>query len=100
MEAIISYFSQPQNGILGIIVLVLGSVIVWQQRRIDSKDQQITALQEQIKDTIKEGGDKMLETVKEVVATQKDSVNAVTLLQRSFDSLTSGLQTLINGKGN
>lgn len=100
IERVIEFFAQPQNGILGIIVIVMGWVVWWQQNRIDKKDDQINALQKQLKDDADGNSNKYVETVKEVIGTQKDSVNAITLLQRSIDALTTSFQTFINGKGN
>ena len=47
MEQITNYFLRPENGIQGIIIVVLGTIVVWQQRRLDSKDKQIGELQNQ-----------------------------------------------------
>lgn len=38
----VGYFLQ--QGILGIIIIVLGSVILWMQKKLDKKDEEIKAL--------------------------------------------------------
>ena len=90
MDKIIDYFLQPQNGILGIIVIVLGFVIWWQQRRLDKKDDQVLLLQQELKNASDSYTKNYINTVKDVVTTQKDSINSINLLQRSIDSLTNG----------
>lgn len=98
MEEIIKYFLQPQNGILGVIVIMLLGVVVWQQKRIDKKDQQITTLQDsRLQDSTK-FNDGYMTVTREMVASQRDSVNALALMQRSVDSLATALQNWINNK--
>jgi len=99
MERVIEYFADPQNGILGIIVIALGFVIWWQQRRIDKKEDLIETLQKELGAAADSYTKNYIETVKEVVTTQKDTTSALNLLQRSIDSLTSGFQSFINGRG-
>ena len=93
------YFADPQNGILGIIVIALGFVIWWQQRRIDKKEDLIETLQKELGAAADSYTKNYIETVKEVVTTQKDTTSALNLLQRSIDSLTSGFQSFINRRG-
>ena len=98
MQQIIDYFIQPQIAPIGIFVIILIGVIVWQQKRSDKKDDQITNLQNQLQSVSDGYAKSYIDTVREVVATQKDSVNAVNLLQRSFDQLMSAVQSFINGR--
>lgn len=98
MEQIINYFLRPENGIQGIIIVALGTIIVWQQKRMDSKDKQITELQNQrIADTNVYTA-KFTDVTKEVVGATRDSINTINLLQRSIDSLAQAFQAFINGK--
>lgn len=88
-----------QQGILGVIVVVLASVlsavIIWQQRRIDKKDELIKQLQDQrILDADKYTSN-YIAIAKETVATSKDHSSALSLLQRSVDGLTNGLTKLL-----
>lgn len=98
MEAVIEYFLQPQNGIMGIIIIVLGSLLVWQQRRMDGKDKQITDLQNQRVTDTNSYTEKYTEIAKEAVTAIKDSVSNTNLLQRSLDSLAQAFNTFVNGK--
>lgn len=98
MEAIIEYFLKPENGILGIIIVMLISVIVWQQKRLDNKDKIVNDLQEKRKADTDAYTKSYTDTIKEVIITTKDAVNTTNLLQHSVDSLAQGFQTFINGK--
>lgn len=93
MEAIISYFSQ--QGVLGIVIIMLVSVIVWQQKRIDLKDKQIYDLQEKRKTDTDAYTASYTLVAKEQIGTQRDSVNSLNLLQRSIDSIANALQNII-----
>ena len=95
MDTISSYFIQ--QGLLGIIILVTVSVILWQQKRIDSKDKQIDELQDKRKADTDAYTASYVATTKEMVGTQKDSLNSINLMQRSLDSLTTAVQSWLNG---
>lgn len=97
MDEITSYFAK--QGILGIVVVMLIGVIVWQQKRIDAKDLQINDLQNKRKQDADGYTSSFTATTREMVAAQKDGVNAINLLQRSVESLTSIVQSFINGNG-
>lgn len=99
MEQIINYFLQPQNGILGVIIALLIGVIVWQQRRLDSKDKQVTELQGQRISDSQTYTQKYVDVTKEVVGATKDSVNTINLLQRSVDTMAQAFQAFMNGSG-
>lgn len=94
MEIFTEYFFQ--QGILGVIIAMLIIVVIWQQRRIDGKDKQITDLQDKrIADT--NGYTKSYtDTTREMIGTTRDSLNALNLLQRSVDALATALQSLLS----
>lgn len=100
MEYILQYFQKPENGILGVLVIILILVVLWQQGRLDKKDELINKLQTEIKNSADVYTDKYVDTVKEVVGTQKDVISALNLLQRSVDALSSGFQSFLNGRSN
>lgn len=93
MDIITPYFAQ--QGILGIIIIMLVAVILWQQKRIDGKDKIINDIQDKRKADVDAYTATYVATTKEMVGTQKDSLNAVTLLQRSVDNLANALQGII-----
>lgn len=96
METITNFFLQ--QGVLGVIIVMLIGVVLWQQKRIDLKDKQITDLQDKrIADT-NAYTSSYTATTKEMVATTRDSLNALSLLQRSVDTMATALQNLLNGK--
>lgn len=96
MDQITSYFAQ--QGILGIIVLMVISVVIWQQKRIDNKDKQITELQDKRVSDTNNFTNGYTEISKEMVAAGKDTVNTLNLLQRSVDTLLSSLQNMLQKK--
>lgn len=98
METTISsYFIQ--QGILGIIILVLTSVIIWLQKRIDKKDLQIDDLQDKRKADTDAYTTSYIATTKEMIGTQKDSLNSINVMQGSLTSLVTAVQAWLNGKG-
>lgn len=99
MEQLINFFLQPQNGILGVIVVALMLIIVWQQRRLDAKDKSISDLQDKRKLDTDAYTKSYTDMAKESVAASRDSINSLNLLQRSMDSLTTSFQSFISGKG-
>ena len=96
MDTISSYFLQ--QGVLGVIIVMLIGVIVWQQKRIDIKDKQIVDLQDKRVSDTNAYTASYTATTKEMVGTTRDSLNALNLMQRSIDSLATALQSLLNGK--
>lgn len=95
MEIIIDYFSQPQNGILGILVIMLIGVVLWQQRRMDKKDTLINDLLEKRVSDANTFRDGYVDTTREIVGIQKDNLNAINLLQRSIDAIAQTLQNIV-----
>lgn len=94
-DPVTDYFSQ--QGILGIIIIMLMGVIVWQQWRIDGKDTRINELQDKRKTDTDVYTKSYTDVVKEQIATQKDIVHAQTLIQKSLDSMALALNSLVNG---
>jgi len=86
-----SYFLQ--QGILGVIIVVLAGVIIWQQRKLDKKDEEIKGLYKAI-DTVQE---KRLADNKENIVniTQLGGslVSADSAIQKSVDSIVRMLET-------
>ncbi len=95
-SSVATYFAQ--QGVLGIIVLMLIGVVVWQQKRIDNKDKQITELQDKRKADTDGYTASYTATIRDMIIASKDSLNAANLLQRSVDSLAAALQSLMSNK--
>ena len=96
MVEVTEYFFQ--QGILGVIIVGLITVILWQQKRIDKKDQSIGDLQEKRKNDTDVYTKSYTDVVKEQIVAQKDSVNTLNLLQQSVNSMADALSKLLNGK--
>jgi uncharacterized membrane protein YccC len=97
MEQIINYFLQPENGVLGIIVVMLLGVVIWQQRKLDTREKEITTLHEKRKADADSYTSSYTAVAREQIAATRDNINTVNLLQRSIDSLATALQAFING---
>lgn len=96
MDQITSYFAQ--QGVLGIMVIMLIGVIIWQQKRNDNLSRQVDELQnKRIADT-NNFTNGYTEISKEMVAAGKDTVNTLNLLQRSVDTMLGSLQNLLQKK--
>jgi len=93
MDIITPYFAQ--QGLLGIVIIMLVGVVLWQQKRIDGKDKIINDIQDKRKADVDTYTASYISTTREMVGTQKDSLNAITLLQRSVDNLANALQGII-----
>lgn len=78
------------NGILGVIVLVLGGVVVWQQKRLDARDQKYDVLQDKRTSDSEAHTASYIATTREMVGTQKDTLNAINFLQKSIEGLSKG----------
>ena len=89
MDSLTAYFAQ--QGVLGVIIIMLITVVLWQQKRIDKKDTQINELQDKRKADTDAYTVSYVATTREMVGTQKDNLNALTLLQRSVDSLANAI---------
>ena len=93
MDAFTSYFAQ--QGILGIIILMLVAVLLWQQKRIDGKDRVINEIQDKRKADVDAYTASYIATTREMVGTQKDALNALNLMQRSLDNLANAMQGMV-----
>ena len=98
MEEVLSQFQQ--QGLLGAIIIVLAFVVIWQQKRIDVKDKQVFDLQDKIKVDADAHTTIYVSTTREMVGTQRDSLNAINILQKSVETLVTAVQGLVNDKGN
>lgn len=94
MDSITTYYLT--QGVLGVTVVALIFVIVWQQKRIDSKDKQIAELQDKRIIDTNIYTQNYVETTKSVVVSTKDSIATINLLQRSIDSLATAFQSYVN----
>lgn len=90
MDNVTTYYLT--QGVLGVTVVALTLVIVWQQRRVDSKDKQISDLQEKRISDTNQYTQGYTSTIREVVAVAKDNTAATNLLQKSVDALASGFE--------
>ena len=95
MEDIIKYFTQ--QGTLGVVIAMLVYVVIWQQKRIDSKDNQITDLQDKRKLDTDNYTQSYTAIIKESITMQKDNLNSNNLMRNSLDNLIQIVQTFING---
>lgn len=80
-----SYFLQ--QGILGVIIVVLGGVILWQQRRLDKKDQEIKDLYKSV-DTVQEK--RLMDNDKHItgfVGLGERLVSSIGAVQKSVDAV-------------
>lgn len=96
METITNFFAN--QGILGIVILMLIAVVIWQQRRIDSKDTQITELQNKRVSDTNGFTTSYTQTIREITTATRDSVNAQVLLQKSIDSIAQAFNNFLNNK--
>lgn len=94
METLLAELARQGLGYL-IAVLLVG-VIIWQQKRIDSKDKLITDLQDKRIGDSAVYSNNYVSLAKENVATSKDNLNALALLQNSVNTLANSLQNWIN----
>lgn len=94
MDSLTNYYLT--QGVLGVTVVALILVVVWQQRRIDSKDKQITDLQDKRKSDTDSYTASYTAIIKENIGAQKDSNNAQVITQNALNSLVTAVQAFIN----
>lgn len=98
MEQIVEYFLRPENGVLGVIIVILIGVVIWQQRQLNDYRGEVRELQEKRKADTDAYTKSYTEIAMEQVATSRDSINTINLLQRSVDALATAVQSFINGR--
>lgn len=106
METVINYFAQPQNGILGIIVIVLGFVIVWEEKQKSDLRKEIKTLstdlatlaEKRVNDLerIKDADFALLEKIRIAESEKSDRLREMV---GSVLSIAQNLQNLFNLKG-
>lgn len=83
---------------MGIIVIILIGVVVWQQKRIDAKDVQITTLQDKRVSDTNLFTNGYTELSKEGIAASRDNANALNLVQKTLDTMVTNIQSILNKK--
>lgn len=106
MEQLIEYFLQPQNGILGVIVVALMLVIVWEERGKSELRKEIRDLSNELKllaekrvadlERIKDADFALLEKIR---ASESEKSDKIREMVSSVLSIAQNLQTLFNLKG-
>lgn len=85
-----------RQGLGYLIAVLLIGVVIWQQRRLDAKDKQITDLQDKRVIDTNAYTSSYSVSVREMVVASKDTLNSLTLLQRSVDGLAIAFQRLLD----
>lgn len=84
---------------LGYTLFVLAClVIIYMSRKLDHKDKELVELHEKRLMDSNSYTTNFTAVAKEMVSANKDAVNATAILQRSVDSITQILQSLVNDK--
>jgi hypothetical protein len=106
MDKIIDFFLKPENGILGVFVVILIFVVIWEERekkdlRKDNKDLALelrTLAEKRVNDLerIKDADFALLEKIRSVEAEKSDKVRDMV---GSVLSIAQNLQSLFNLKG-
>lgn len=92
MEKIIDFFFN--QGILGIIIIVLGFVIVHLNRRLDTKDAEIKALNIALQQAILKRGDDVLALSTKQIEVQKDQNFTLDAVVKTTDAIRLALDTI------
>lgn len=106
MDQIVNYFLQPQNGILGVIVVILILVVVWEEKqkadgRKENRElaQELTILAEKRVADLERIKDTDFALLEKIRATEADKADRLREMVGSILSITQNLQTLFNIKG-
>jgi hypothetical protein len=84
---------------LGYTLFVLAVfVIIYQNRKLEGKDKELSVLHEKLLSESNLYTASFTAVAKEMVAANRDSVNATAILQKSVDTITQILQNLANNK--
>jgi len=92
--------AQPflREGLLGAIIVSLGGVVGYLYREIKFKDKLIMELQDKRLLDSNQYTISFTSVAKEMVASNRDAVNAYFLMQKSIDSITQILQSIVINK--
>lgn len=106
MDKIIEYFLQPQNGLLGVFVVILIGVVVWEETEKRGLRKEIKDLSTELKllaekrvndlERIKDADFALLEKIRATEAEKSDRLRDTV---GSILSIAQNLQTLFNLKG-
>lgn len=90
MEQVTNFFFN--QGILGVIIIVMGGVIIWCQKRLDRKDEEIKLLNQAV-NVLQEKriSDSSLQ-INAFVGLGKDLVNSDASIQKSVDNIMRVLE--------
>ena len=75
-----------QNGILGAIIVVLGGVVLFLQKKLDKKDQEIKDLNEQTAKMIEHYGEKHAESIQKITEVVINNTNALSQLVTKLEA--------------
>lgn len=106
MDQLLAYFLKPENGILGVLVVILASVIIWEEKQKINLREENKELATELKnlaekrvadlERIKDTDFALLEKIR---ATESDKSDKIKEMVSSVLSITQNLQTLFNMKG-
>jgi len=86
MDVITNYFAQ--QGLLGIIIIMLIGVVIWQQRRLDKKDEEIKIMNQAVNVVQEKRINDLAQGQAAFIGLGKDLVNANGSIQKSLDTIT------------
>lgn len=75
-----------QNGILGAIIVVLGGVVLFLQKKLDVKDQEIKQLNLKATEMIEHYGEKHAEAVQKMTEVVLNNTNALNQLTAKLEA--------------
>lgn len=90
MESVINYFLE--QGLLGVIIVMLIGVIVWQQKRLDKKDEEIKLANQGVNVVQEKRIVDSQQNITSFVGMGKDLLNTSASLQKSIDSVVRILE--------
>lgn len=92
MEALTPEAYFIQQGLLGVIIVVLGGVIIWQQRKLDKKDEEIKALYKSVEIVQEKRLEDSKENIANITTLGASLVSANQAIQKSVDSIVQKLR--------
>lgn len=96
MDVITSFFAS--QGVLGIIILMLIAVIIYLARDGKTKENDLRDLQEKRLADSNTYTASFTNVAKEMVAANRDAVNSTAILQKSIDTISQILQSIVQNK--